>query len=111
VLKDEQAHARALGAWLTEPKPQVWFDAGHGERGWQDGVVLDRSTRMAHDRWHLFINGDAFVVGGRDARLLRHLADERQLDGRSCAQLSQDAQQALADWLEQGWLQPYQYSP
>ena len=27
ALRDPQALARALGEWLTEPKPRVWFDA------------------------------------------------------------------------------------
>ncbi len=109
VLKDGRTRARVLGGWLTEPKPQVWFEQAQSERGLHNGVALDRRTRMAYDRWHLFINGDAFVVGGRDARLLRRLADQRQLDARSCAQLSIDARQALEDWLDQGWLQPYPY--
>ena len=30
AASDPQALARALGEWLSEPKPQVWFDAGRG---------------------------------------------------------------------------------
>jgi 50S ribosomal protein L16 3-hydroxylase len=105
---DEQALARALGRWLTEPKPQVWF--APSSRPWRQGqgVVLDRRTRMAHDARHVFINGEAFRVAGVDGRLLRTLADRRRLDGTSWSELSVEARQGALEWIAAGWLHPDQ---
>ena len=104
ALRDPQAVARALGEWLSEPKAQVWFEPGRGTVPPQAALCLDRRTRMFYDAQHLFINGEAFRVGGRDARLLRRLADERRLSASDRARLSDDAQQAVDDWLAAGWL-------
>ena len=103
---DPELLALLLGEYLTEPKPQVWFEAHEGAklRAGQ-GVALDRRSRMMYDARHIFINGEGFRVGGRDARWLRRLADERQLPAQAVAVLSQDARQALSEWLCNGWLQ------
>lgn len=100
-LADPQALPRALGEILTEPKPQVWFE-GSNSTG-QGGVVLDARTRMAYDTRHVFINGESFVAGGRDARLMRTLADRRALSGRERAQLSAGAAELMDEWLGAGW--------
>jgi 50S ribosomal protein L16 3-hydroxylase len=102
LLRDPAQLARALGEVMTEPKPQVWFDAG-GERGPGAGLRLDRRTRMMYDERHVFINGESFRAAGRDARLMRELADARRLAPAQCARLSGDAQAVVADWVAQGW--------
>jgi 50S ribosomal protein L16 3-hydroxylase len=104
VMADEQAVARALGRWLTEPKAQVWFAPSDSSLVPGQGVVLDRRTRMVHDERHLFINGEAFEVGGLDGRLMRRLADERRLGGRAWVRLSEPARSAALEWLAAGWL-------
>ena len=104
ALREPQALARVLGEWLSEPKPQVWFEAATVPVGLKGGVRLDRRTRMLYDARHLFINGEAFDIGGRDARLLRRLADQRHLSGAEVAMLSADARGAVADWAGAGWL-------
>lgn len=108
ALAGEEALDRALGEWLTEPKPQVWFESRH--RGLKGpalaGVVLDRRTRMAYDGRHVFINGESLRAGGRDARLMHGLADQRGLDAQSLRQLSREARDLLDDWLRGGWLHP-----
>ncbi|MDE2080867.1 MAG: cupin domain-containing protein [Burkholderiales bacterium] len=101
-LADPQALARALGEVLTEPKPQVWFQAG--VRTPAAGLALDRATRMLYDERHVFINGEAFAASGRDARLLRRLADERRLGAPAVAGFSAPAHTLLAEWLQAGWL-------
>lgn len=111
LLKDPAALERALGAWLTEPKPQVWFSPGLAGQMEGQGVVLDRRTRMAYDAHHLFINGEAFRVSGVDARVLRELADTRRLAPAMVRRLSPAAGEALQAWIEQGWLHPHPYSP
>ncbi|HRD98950.1 MAG TPA: cupin domain-containing protein, partial [Rubrivivax sp.] len=94
---------RVLGESLTEPKPQVWFEGGHG--GVEAGVRLHARTRMMYDRHHVFINGEAFRAGGRDAALMRQLADERSLPAAAVRRLSAAAADLLRDWVASGWLQ------
>jgi 50S ribosomal protein L16 3-hydroxylase len=59
---------------------------------------------MLYDAQRVFINGEAFVARGMDARLMRQLADERRLPAVSLARLSPSALQLLGHWLEDGWL-------
>ena len=104
ALRDPVALDRALGVLMTEPKPQVWFDPGAPLPA-DVGVVLDRRSRMAYDDGHVFINGEAFRAGGRDARLMRDLADRRCLPASAVARLSADARSLLDDWADAGWVQ------
>jgi 50S ribosomal protein L16 3-hydroxylase len=59
---------------------------------------------MIYDDRHIFINGESFRAAGRDARLMRRLADRRALAAREVESLSPPARQLLADWLAAGWL-------
>ena len=102
ALNDAHSLACALGEALTEPKSIVWFEGG-GALAAGQGVRLDARTRMMYDARHVFINGESFRAAGRDARLMRTLADERKLGARAVAQLSGDAAELLADWVEAGW--------
>jgi 50S ribosomal protein L16 3-hydroxylase len=102
LLADPAALACALGEALTEPKPLVWFDEGQGDVA--GGVRLDRRTRMMYDMQHVFINGESFRAAGRDATLMRRLADGRRLSSAEVARLSADARALLQDWLDAGWV-------
>jgi len=103
VLDDPAALSRALGEWLTEPKPQVWFDpAPEADRG-DVGVRLDPRTRMLYDDRHLYVNGESWRVGGRDARLLQQLADTRVLTAAQRRRLGLAARDTLTEWLDDGW--------
>ena len=103
ALGQPQAVACALGEWLTEPKPKVTFEvAGEPEPG--SGLSLDRRSKMLYDDAHLFINGEAFECAGRDATLLRQLADERRLGAAQAARLSAGARRVVALWVQAGWL-------
>ena len=93
----------ALGEVLSELKPGVWFDAGEPLPA-RAALRLDRRTRMLHDAAHVFINGEAFRAGGRDATLMRRLADRRELAARDVASLSSDAHGLLAQWAQAGWI-------
>jgi len=105
ALAEPHAFERALGEWLSEPKPRVWFDVvGPLVRG--RGVVLDRRSRMLYDTRHVFINGESFRAAGRDTTLMHELADRRMLSAHQLRRLSPGAAQLLADWAEAGWLQP-----
>jgi 50S ribosomal protein L16 3-hydroxylase len=59
---------------------------------------------MMYDDRHVFINGESFRVGGKDARCLRQLADERHLPASQLSRLSEAAVEALEDWMSAGWL-------
>jgi 50S ribosomal protein L16 3-hydroxylase len=103
VLKDGAALERALGEYLTEPKANVWFEAGAAPRRLRS-VVLDARTRMMHDARHVFVNGESWRAGGQDARLMRKLADQRQLSTTDLAGASTAAVDLLKSWCEAGWL-------
>lgn len=109
LVGDEQALACSLGEWLSEPKPRVWFDAADDIDGSmplapKSGVCLDRRTRMLWDDWHVFINGESFRAAGRDARLMRQLADDRRLPGALLARLGVEARALIDEWVRAGWL-------
>ncbi len=103
VVGDMDSLRRVLGEYLTEPKGQVVFEAV--ERRRQLGALtLDRRSRMMYDAEHIFINGEGFLASGRDAKLMRLLADTRGLSAAQFKQLSADAQALLNDWAESGWI-------
>ena len=103
LVDDPQSLACALGEWLSEPKPQTWFEPVDALPG-RCAVALDRRTRMLYDDRHVFINGESFVASGRDATLMRTLADGRALDAASVARLGADAWELVQSWAFQGWL-------
>jgi 50S ribosomal protein L16 3-hydroxylase len=103
LLADPHALARALGERLSEPPPNIAFDrAGALPAG--GALHLDRRTRMVYDRLHVYINGEALRASGRDAKLMRELADRRRLHARSVAKASPAAREWLAQWAQAGWL-------
>lgn len=103
ALKDPLALERVLGEVLTEPKPQVWFEGRSAPRRLRS-VALDARTRMLHDARHVFVNGQAWRAAGRDATLMRRLADRRRLDAPELARASEAALALLRTWCEAGWL-------
>ena len=105
ALQNPQLLDSLLGEYLTEPKAHVWFDGTQSELDVSAGVQLNRRTKMMYDSQHIFINGESFKVGGRDAIALRQLADDRVINGRKVKTLSADAKYALLDWASAGWLQ------
>ena len=105
LLADAGAIACALGEVLSEPKRGVWFDAPEpAHAASSGGVTLDQRSRMLYDPRHVFINGESFRGAGRDAKLMRRLADRRCLDAREVEALSGDARDLLREWLAVGWL-------
>ena len=88
---------------LTEPKPRVWFDISDEPLPDGAGVVLDAKTRMMYDDKHVFINGESYRASGRDATLMRRLADERRLEPRDLVRASDEALELLSAWCEAGW--------
>jgi 50S ribosomal protein L16 3-hydroxylase len=106
AMRDPLATQRALGECLSEPKPHVWFQGAHEALDPSLGVCLDRRTQMLYDSAHIFINGESFLASGRDALLMRQLADRHRLGAAEVKRLSADALALLTQWLDDGWLQP-----
>jgi len=102
ALAQPLALERALGEYMTEPKPNVWFEPGE-PGGMMEAVALDRRTRMMYDAKHIFINGESYRASGKDAALMRRLADARALAPADLAKASDEALELLASWCEAGW--------
>jgi len=103
ALNDAYSLNSALGESLTEPKATVWFDGGEALQP-GDGLVLDARSRMMYDDRQVFLNGESFRAGGRDAKLMHQLADQRALSPREVARLSEEALTLVQDWAESGWV-------
>lgn len=105
--RDPLAFARGLGEYMTEPKPNVWFDGRELDPALDlagKGLQLDRRTRMMFDAQHIFINGESYLASGRDAVTMRELANERTLSAKTVHKLSAQARQWVAAWLAAGWM-------
>ena len=111
ALKDPRALACALGEYMTEPKPGVWFDEppqpweGDAVNAGRCVLVLDARTRMMYDADHVFINGESHRARGADAQLMHRLADQRRLDAGDLRKAGAGVTELLGDWHEAGWLQ------
>jgi len=105
AVQRPKALERALGEALTEPKATVWFEPGEQLPPGR-GAQLDRRSRMLYDEAHVFLNGESFLAGGRDAVLMRRLADSRVLSAAEVDRLSEEARELLDQWTEDGWVQP-----
>lgn len=102
-----------IGRFLTEPKPQVWFEraapmtaATFAARASRRGLALDRRTRIAYRRRRVYVNGEGFEAPALASRWLRRLADRRGLDAAAAAAALADPLCAalLRDWHAAGWL-------
>ena len=110
ALKDPLAMACALGEYMTELKPSVWFEEpAHGwdpdaARTGDARIHLDARTRMMYDSDHVFINGESYRAKGADAGLMHRLADQRSLSSGELRKASVSAIALLGDWHDAGWL-------
>lgn len=102
ALSQPLALERALGEYLTDPKPSVWFDASDGG-AMLEAVRLDRRTRMMYDAQHIFINGESYRAAGKDATLMRRLANQRYLGSKDIQRASDEALELLSVWCDDGW--------
>lgn len=104
IAQDPAVLQRALGEYLTEPKAQVWFASSEDGLPSTSAIRLDRKTRMMYDARHVFINGESYRAGGRDADLMRRLADGRSLSAQDHRRASVAARSLLQEWALTGWL-------
>ena len=103
AMAEPLALERALGEYLSDPKANVWFEPG-AQNGMFESVVLDKRTRMMYDAKHIFINGESYLAAGKDAVLMRKLADHRALSRADLAKASDDALELLSVWFDDGWV-------
>ena len=76
-----------LGEYLTEPKPQVWFNAPQDPLGYGafvkqarvQGIRLSLKTRMLYRGTRVFINGDSRVIPVQARATIKALANEREI--------------------------------
>ena len=101
--------AEFAGRYLSEPKPNVFFDApdaplsraAFDKAATRHGVALDAKSRLLFAGKRFFINGEAFIPAGEEAAALRQLADRRRLGPPLPAAL----RSRLYEWYEAGWLE------
>ena len=105
ALQTPHALNTALGEIMTEPKPKVWFEPGQGLQPGQ-GVRLDPRTRMLYDERCIYVNGESWQASASQGRVLRLLADQRQLSAAAVSKVGQDVRELLQQWAEDGWLHP-----
>ncbi|MBI1891800.1 MAG: cupin domain-containing protein [Burkholderiales bacterium] len=101
-----------LGEYLSEPKPNIFFDAPSPALSFSRftikakklGIALDAKTRMLHRGKRIFINGESFDVDRKDRQALVDLANDRQLFSKQIVTASQDVLEAFYEWYRAGWL-------
>jgi 50S ribosomal protein L16 3-hydroxylase len=104
---------RFIGCFVTEPKPQVWFESPESlpwrrfaAAAAREGLAVDRRTRIAWRGPWLFVNGEAFEVPAAGRSVLRRFADQRRLDGDASRAAVADAVAGalLHQWHSAGWI-------
>lgn len=108
---------RFLGAYLSEPKANVFFTPPSmraaqrfAEAAARSGIELDAKSILLYHGPHFFFNGETFAVKGRrdggTSKGLRQLADARQIDAKLFVTLANDSLIAplLHEWYRAGWL-------
>lgn len=100
--------AQFAGCYLTEPKPNVFFDAPEqilsqsvfAKQAEKSRVSLDLKTRMLFIDNEFFINGEVFEATDDETAMLKTLADRRHLSAPTGKALLQ----RLYDWYQAGWI-------
>jgi 50S ribosomal protein L16 3-hydroxylase len=59
---------------------------------------------MLYDQDFVFVNGESWRCRGKDASVLRQLADQRQLSKAEVYAASPKVRECLLTWWEAGWL-------
>ena len=102
-----------LGTYLSEPKPDVVFDANKkislsnfNKKLLSHGIALDLKSQMLFINNQFYLNAETAAFTGRSAALLCKLADYRQLNASDLNQepLEEKLQQQLYAWYLAGFL-------
>jgi len=110
VRWDKEDVANFLGCYLSEPKPNIYFDAPEHPENCsefrksiaQRGVKLNlKSLMLCHDGW-VFVNGEGTRVAPKCYVLLRKFADDRRLPAlKDCGD---EAFGLLCQWYHDGYI-------
>jgi 50S ribosomal protein L16 3-hydroxylase len=84
---NDAAVGHFLGCYLSEPKPNVFFDppprplgpAAFRSAAARRGVSLDPRTQLLYDARHVFLNGAAVDCATNVTAVIKRLANDRQL--------------------------------
>jgi len=109
ITWDKQDVAEFAGRYLSEPKPNVFFDApeaplsraAFNRLAAKSAMKLDAKSRLLFAGGRFFINGEAFTPAAEESLGLQQLADHRQL----AAPFPPALRARLFDWYEAGWLE------
>ena len=101
--------AEFAGRYLSEPKPNVFFDppeaplgrAAFERQASKAGVALNPKSRLLFTGGRFFINGEAFTPDAGDVPALQALADRRRL----AAPLPASLRERFYEWYAAGWLE------
>jgi 50S ribosomal protein L16 3-hydroxylase len=101
--------AEFAGRYLSEPKPNVFFDppdaphtlAVFRRAAQQQGVVLDPRSRLLFSGTRFYINGEVIEADPAGVSALKQLADSRGLP----APLPATLVELFHDWYTAGWLE------
>jgi 50S ribosomal protein L16 3-hydroxylase len=110
VKWDDEDVANFFGSYMSEPKPHIYFDAPakpvskerFAQAVQKAGIKLDLKALMLCHGSTVFINGDAHQVGAGCYRILRELADGRNLP--PSAKLTREASDLLYEWYLDGYI-------
>ncbi len=103
ALQDKTLIEQLIGEYLTDPKAGVYFEECSLPKKFKQ-ITLHPATRMSYDDKHMFINGQSFKCAGSDAKLLRKLADDRQIDATELIAGSAALMPAVGEFAKEGWL-------
>lgn len=112
VRWDKEDIANFLGCYLSEPKPHIYFDAPETPLNMkvfmksiqQSGLALSLKTQMLCHERTVFMNGEAVPTKGNDYKLLRELADRRELSAVACTEAI--PAELLYQWYLDGFVHP-----
>jgi len=101
--------AEFAGRYLSDPKPNVFFDApepplsraAFNKQANKFGVALDSKSRLLFSGGRFFINGEAFTPAADEIAALQQLADQRRL----APPLPAGLRERVYAWYQVGWLE------
>jgi len=101
--------AEFAGRYLSEPKPNVFFDPPDAplsrvefrRAARRQGIALDPRSRLLFTSSRFYLNGEVFEIDPAGVAALRQLADSRRLPAPLPAPLLDQ----FYDWYTAGWLE------
>lgn len=104
--------AEFLGHYLSEPKPDVFFEPpekpvarrSFDRRATRDGMHLDRRSILLWQKGRFYLNGELQAVDKSDRDAMRTFAHIRAMAPDTMASLSADTRALCYGWYQDGFL-------